>query len=786
MKFLPLRKLLIIFIIVISGLTYSQVKYPNIVKNKINSSVAPFDLTEVKLLDSSFKKAMDLDEKYLLSLAPDRLLSWFRKEAGLEPKGEVYGGWESDQVAGHTLGHYLSACSMMYASTGNKKLLDRINYIVDELDACQSANGNGYLGAIPGGKQLFKEISERNIISEETSGFRLNGIWSPWYTIHKMFAGLLDVQKYCDNKKALEIAKKFGAWAWNTTKNLARDEFQKMLICEYGGMNETMAELYARTGDKKYLELAEEFFDNKVLLPIINHSDSLNGLHSNTQIPKIIGLLRIYELTGKDNYLSAAKFFWNIVVKHHSYVIGGNSENEYFGKADNLSARLDSNTCETCNTYNMLKLTRELYKLDPKESYIEFYERALYNHILASQNPETGMMCYFVPLEAGAFKTFSTPFNDFWCCVGSGMENHSKYGRNIYFHNNDSLIVNLFIPSKVYWNEKGISITQQTDFPNSGKSKFIINCGTPEEFSFLIRYPAWSDENLNVSINGKKQSIANNPGSYITLNRKWENGDIIEIDLSPSLHLETMKDDPKKAVILYGPIVLAGLLGPENDLKAEQPDYVPYLVVKDRKINQWISRLPGSENEFHTIKAGRPRDIILRPFYLVHNYRYNVYWNFLTYEEWQEKQKKIRNEISAYKNLMHTSVDFVHPGIEESENVHNFKGEKSNAGEEARNKWRVANYGGWMSFDLKINSNDPVKLVCRYSGSVKKEREFDIYVDDEKVASQTLNKDNPGGFIDVTYKLDEKLTKGKDKITVKFVALSGGVAGGVFGIWTTK
>ncbi len=756
------------------------------IKDVVYHKVRPFDLPEVKLLDGPFKSAMELDEKYLLELEPDRLLSWFRKEAGLKPKGEVYGGWESDQLAGHTLGHYLSACSMMYASTGNRKLLDRVNYIIDELDTCQIANGNGYVAAIPGGKQLFKEISEDNIIENKTSGFRLNGIWSPWYTIHKLFAGLLDAQKYCNNQKALDIAKKLGDWVYNTTKNLTRFEFQHMLVCEYGGMNEAMAELYSRTGDKKYLDLAEKFFDDKVLVPLENQKDNLNGLHSNTQIPKIIGLARLYELTGNTKYLDAAKFFWKTVVKHHSYIIGGNSENEYFGKPDDLSARLDSNTCETCNTYNMLKLTRKLFELDPKPEYAEFYERALYNHILASQNPVTGMMCYFMPLEPGSYKDYSTPFNSFWCCVGTGMENHSKYGRNIYYHNNDSLLVNLFIASKVEWAAKGISIIQQTDFPNSGKVKFIFDCKRPVEFSFLIRQPKWSGKGFNIWINGKKVKDVDVLNGYAKISRTWNNKDIVEIDLSMSLHLARMTDDMNKAAIMYGPLVLAGKLGPLNDSEIDNVDYVPVFVPNGKKLNEWIRPVKGEANTFRTFYAGHPRNVTLIPFYKVHDERYSVYWNILTPSEWKIRSADINKEKEEVKNLNNTSFDFVHPGIADQEMKHNYKGENTGTGEEDHNQWRSANFGGWISYDMKISSKNPVKLVCKYWGGIEKERSFDIYVDNQKIATQTLHLDKPGRFIYITYPLDKKFTEAKDKITVKFSAPQKGIAGGVFGVWTTE
>lgn len=769
---------------------YVNISYPQSliykVENVVSNRIIPFDLTEIKLLDSPFRKAMELDETYLLELNPDRLLSWFRKEAGLKPKGEVYGGWESEQLAGHTLGHYLSACSMMYASTGNQKLLDRVNYIIDELDSCQTANGNGYVAAIPGGKKLFKEISERNIISKKTYSFRLNGIWSPWYTIHKLFAGLLDAQKYCHNEKALMITKKLGDWAFSTTKNLTRKEFQQMLICEYGGMNESLAELYSRTGKKKYLELAERFFDDTVLVPLENQKDILNGLHSNTQIPKIIGLMRLYELTGNQKFKSTSEFFWKTVVNHHSYVTGGNSEDEHFGKPDDLSARLDSNTSETCNTYNMLKLTRRLFDHNSSVTYADYYERALYNHILASQNPQTGMFCYYVPLEPGSYKVYSTPLNSFWCCVGTGMENHSKYGRNIYFHNNDSLLVNLFIPSVLQWKEKKLELTQQTNFPDDGKTKLILNCESPVSLTLLIRYPGWSKKGINILVNGVEQKINNKPGSFIKIIRQWKSGDTVEVEFTMSLHIETMKDNHDRAAIMYGPLVLAGKLGTEDDTAAENIDYVPAFVPAERKISEWIKPVTGEVNVFRTLNAGHPREITLYPFYRMHNLRYSVYWDILSPAKWKKRTAEITKEKDYQKKLNESAIDFVHPGKVQQEEKHNYKGEQTGNGEESGNKWRDAISGGWFSYDLKIDDDKPVSLVCKYWGGVDKERNFDILADGEKIALQKLYNDKPGRFFYVTYPINEKLTKGKEKITVKFSAPQRGVAGGVFGVWSVK
>lgn len=367
-----------------------------------------FDLRDVQLLDGVFKDAQGRDVKYMLQLEPDRLLHRFRLYAGLQPKAPVYTGWESETLSGHTLGHYLSACAMHYAATGDKQFKDRVDYMVEELARCQQARKTGYVGSIPGEDSVWVDVSRGNIRS---AGFDLNGVWSPWYNLHKTFAGLIDAYLYADNQKALDVVVKFSDWADNLTKQLTEEQLQKMLACEFGGMNDALANVYAITGDKKYLETSNRFYHKAIMDPLSRKEDILSGKHSNTQIPKIIGSARLYELTGDEKDKTIADFFWNTVVSDHTYVNGGNSEYEYLSEPGKLANHLSNNTAETCNTYNMLKLTRHLFAWNPTATSGDYYERALFNHILASQNDE-GMMCYFMPMRMGAKKEFSTPFDD--------------------------------------------------------------------------------------------------------------------------------------------------------------------------------------------------------------------------------------------------------------------------------------------------------------------------------------------------------------------------------------
>lgn len=754
-------------------------------RERIPLKAYPFDLSLVKILEGPFKKAMELNAAYLLELEADRLLSRFRSESGLEQKAEAYGGWEQETIAGHSLGHYLSACAMMFASTGEIRFCERVNYIVDELEVCQNAIGTGFVAAFPGGKKAFNEIAAGDIRSKP---FDLNGIWVPLYTLHKQIAGLLDAHHFCSNNKALKVAIRLADWIDSVTSKLTEDQFQLMLATEHGGMNEVLAELYARTGNKKYLNLSLRFHHKNVLDPLSNKIDKLQGLHANTQIPKLIGLARRYKLTGDENDRTAAEFFWDRVVHHHSYVIGGNSENESFGEPDKLNERLGYSTCETCNTYNMLKLTRHLFTLNPSVEYADFYERALYNHILASQNPDSGMFCYYVTLKPGGYKTYSDRFNSFWCCVGSGMENHSKYGESIYFHNENDLWINLFIASELNWEEKGIIIKQETSFPESGEVKFKFKCENPVELDIHLRCPFWAEEGLSIYVNRKESKHLNppltvyKPGTFTAIKRVWKDGDIIEMKVPKSLRLEPMPDNPGRAAIFYGPLVLAGELGPEDDTEAQELIYVPSLVTESKSLTEWLKPVQGARNTFKTLNVGMPNDVILSPFYKMHNKRYNVYWDFLTDEQWNELEQENKKEKERQLKLEELTIDFIQPGEVESEKSYNQQGEKTEPGEGIDKKWRLAYWGGWFSYDIKSLSDKPVSLVCTYWGGDGDKRTFDILIDGELITTEQLQKNKPGRYFDVVYKIPENITHGKDKLSVKFQAHPDNTAGGVYGI----
>ena len=741
----------------------------------------PFDLKDVKLLDGPFKHATELNIKSLLSYNPDRLLAGFRTEAGLKPKAEAYGGWEAMTLAGHSLGHHLSACALMYQTTGDHRFLDRVNYIVTELDTCQLAN-NGYIGAFRNGKKILEEeIAKGNIRAQ---GFDLNGIWSLFYTVHKMMAGLNDAYRLCNNTKALTLNARFADWLYPLLAGLNEEQIQIMLRCEHGGINESLAELYAETGNEKYLKMSGIFYHKAILDSLAKGVDVLPGKHANTQIPKLIGLARIYELTGDTAYRKTAEFFWNRVVNHHSYVTGGNCNHEYFGPADSLRNQLSNETTETCNVYNMLKLSEHLFEWEAKPEVADFYERALLNHILSSQHPETGHVIYNLSLEMGDCKTYQNP-EDFTCCVGSGMETHSKYGKNIYYHTNNDLYLFQFIASELNWEAKGLKVRQTTLYPEEQKTKLEFFCENNVPLTLKIRFPYWAKNGIEVKVNGKSQKIKSKPGSFVAVDRYWKNNDVVEISFPFSVRIETMPDDTNRIALFYGPVVLAGDLGPELDTASAIPMYVPVFLPKDNNPENWLNPVVGELNTFKTFNIGQPRDVVLKPFYKINNRNYTVYFDRFTPENWAKYQAKYQAELERKKKLEAATIDFFQPGEMQPERNHNYKDFKTWTGENKHRKFREIDRGGWFSCDMKT-SGQPVGLVVEYWGGFTGAKTFDILVNNVKIATENISNKKPGEFFDVTYEIPAKLLAGKKLVNVKFVPHEGNRGGPVFGIRTVK
>jgi len=754
----------------------------NINNEALRCKVSTFELTDVTLLDGSFKNATELDKKSLLHYEPDRLLSKFRSEAGLKPKAPHYEGWEAETIAGHSLGHYLSACAFMYQSTNDTRFLDRVNYIVDELEACQSADTDGYICAIPNGKKILEEEVAKGDIRSQS--FDLNGIWVPFYTQHKVMAGLRDAYRLCGVTKALRIEKKFADWLGSIVKNLNDEQIQNMLDCEHGGINEVLVDLYVDTHDKKYLELSKVFHHKIILDSLAAGIDILPNKHGNTQIPKLIGLARRYEITGDINDKKAAEFFWGRVVNHHSYVTGGHGNHEYFGQPDQLRNRLSDETTETCNVYNMLKLSRHLFQWNPSAKVADYYERALFNHILASQHPVDGRVIYNLSLEMGGYKSYQDP-EGFTCCVGTGMENHSKYGRNIFYKNRDELYVSQFITAVVHWKEKGVKVKQITKFPDEQGTTIEIESTNPQEFTLYIRYPYWAEKGIDILINGEKQKVDQKSAQFIALKRVWISGDKVEVSTPFTLRLEAMPDDENRVAILYGPLVLAGDLGPEDDPAAKNPDYVPVLLTEDRNPSHWLHPVENAVNTFKvSVKVASPRPFTLKPFFATHERRYSVYWDMFSKERWNQHQLDYQAEIERKKELEERTLDFFQPGDMQQEQDHSFKGEHIRVVDFRHKKARVADRGGWFSFDLNVKPGSPMALVVHYWGGFTGSKTFDILVNGKKVATENISGKKDGQFIDIHYDIESELIADKNKITIRFEPHMGHRAGPIFGART--
>ena len=588
--------------------------------------VEPFEMTEVRLLPGAFRRAQDANAAYLGRLDADRLLHNFRVNAGLPSSAQPLGGWEKPdcELRGHFVGHYLSACALMYSSTGDNKLKDKGAYIVAELAKCQRKLGDGYLSAFP--TEFFDRLNRRE------------KVWAPFYTIHKIMAGLLDTHQHCGNKQALEVLEGMANWADHWTAAIPEPHMQEILNTEYGGMNEVLYNLAAVTGNDYYAAVGDRFTKKWFFNPLALRRDELRGLHVNTHIPQVIGAARRYEISGDVRFHDVADFFWYEITSARMYVTGGTSNAElwrveprHLGK----ELKLSSNTNECCCAYNMLKLTRHLYRWTADPRYFDYYERTLYNHRLGTIDVENGATQYYLSIVPAAWRTFSKENDSFWCCTGTGTEEFAKLNSSIYFHDDDGLFVNLFIPSEANWREKGLKVRQETNFPESQSIVLVIDTSEPVHMPVHFRVPYWVGRGASVRVNGRPLEATPSPGSYLTIAKTWNNGDRVELDMPMHLHLEEMPDEPTTQAILYGPLVLAGKLGAdglteEMTVNHEGPDVahhpmnVPTFRAASGGPNSWLQPVSGETLTFQT--KGQQRDVTFAPFNRVSEERYSIYW----------------------------------------------------------------------------------------------------------------------------------------------------------------
>lgn len=633
------KTIILTSLLVMSGISFAQSIYPGQHAGKMKKeTIAPtkvqsFDLKDVRLLPSRFRENMMRDSSWMASIDVNRLLHSFRTNAGVFAGREggymtvkKLGGWESldCELRGHTTGHLLSAYGLMYAATGSEIFRLKGDSLITGLAEVQATLGNGYLSAYP------EELINRNIKGES--------VWAPWYTLHKLFSGLIDQYLYADNQQALKIVTRMADWAYAKLKPLDEATRQKMIRNEFGGINESFYNLYAITGDERYQWLAHYFYHNAVIDPLKAKHADMGTKHTNTFIPKVIAEARNYELTEDEKSKSLADFFWHTMIEHHTFAPGCSSDKEHYFDPKQFSRHLSGVTGETCCTYNMLKLSRHLFCWTGDATVADYYERALYNHILGQQDPQTGMVSYFLPMQSGAHKVYSTKENSFWCCVGSGFENHAKYGEAIYYHNDKGIYVNLFIPSQVNWKEKGLLIRQETSFPAKETITLTIQAKQPVKTTVYLRYPSWSQK-VAVSVNGKRLAVKQQSGSYIAITRQWKEGDQIVANYPMEVRIEKTPDNSQKGALLYGPIVLAGELGtqgmqvpaPFSDPKLYN-DYYTYdyhipvglktTLKVDPKHPQDALRRVGEGLVFKTEDG-----VMVKPLYDVHQQRYVVYWD---------------------------------------------------------------------------------------------------------------------------------------------------------------
>jgi uncharacterized protein len=784
---------------------YAKASGSEVITDAVPYLAMPLPLADVRLTGGPLKNAQDLDAAYLLKLEPDRMLYYLRVRAGLPPKAsEGYGGWDGAgrQLTGHILGHYLSAISYMYAATGDARFKERVDYIVNELKEIQEKQGDGYLGALMAsaprvrgatntpargrnqavveGKIRFEDLSKGVI---QSGGFDLNGMWSPWYVEHKIFAGLRDAYRLTGNRTALDVEVRFAGWVDSILSPLKPEQIQKMLATEFGGMNEVMADLYADTGDSRWLKACDYFEHHAVVDPLARHDDILGGKHGNTQVPKLLGELMRYVYTGNTNSGEAASFFWNQVVYHHSFATGGHGHDEYFGPPDKLNNVVDGRDDESCNVYNMLKMTRVMFALQPDEKYAAFQERALFNHVLASIDPQDGRTCYMVPVGHNSTHEYQDMFDSFTCCVGTGMENHALHGYGIYYESGDKLWVNLYTPSTAFWKSTGATFSMQTDFPEGGYAALKVNLPAKKNFTLALRRPAWAGEGFVVAVNGKLMRNLKPPGSYIEVTRMWQDGDKVELVLPKKLHEEALPDNPERVALMWGPLVLAGDMGPENRRgrrAAGGAEVAPVFVAANVPASQWLKEVSPDSGEFHSEGVGREHDVTFEPFYRLHRRTYQVYWDLFTPDEWSQQSSELAAQSAKQHQMELATVAFAQPGEMQPERDYNQQGEES---QPDRVLGRAGRRGTkWFSFDLPVDNTHPMAVVVTYYSDEWRKRTFDILADGQRIGQQVVEKGGPPHFFDVQYAIPAGVVAGKQKVTVRFEATQDNEIAAVFGV----
>ncbi|KFE98309.1 glycoside hydrolase family 127 protein [Chryseobacterium luteum] len=756
--------------------------FTTIAFGQVKKNVSYFPLNKVHLSESVFSKAMQTDEKYILSMDADRLLAPYLKEAGLKPKKENYPNWENTGLDGHIGGHYISALALMYASTGDPKVKQRLDYMIDELERCQNLSGNGYLSGVPNGKKAWKEIADGNI---RATTFGLNDRWVPLYNIHKIYSGLRDAYWYADSEKAKKMLIKLTDWMADEVSGLSDEQIQDMLRSEHGGLNEVFADVYDITKNPKYLKLAHRFSHLAILNPLLIQEDKLTGIHANTQIPKVIGFKRIADLENNKEWSNAADFFWTNVTQKRSAIIGGNSVSEHFNPINDFSGMIKSiEGPETCNTYNMLKLSKELYATNPKSSYVDYYERALYNHILSTQNPEKGGFVYFTPMRPGHYRVYSQPETSFWCCVGSGMENHAKYGEMIYAYSDEDLYVNLFIPSILKWSEKKIVLRQENNFPESPSTKLIFDVAPKSNINLKLRAPEWANASeITISVNGKNVNVPVDTEGYFTIKRKWKKGDVIEMKMLMHLSAEQLPDHSDYFAFKYGPIVLAAKYGKENQdgLFADDSrgghiahgsqiplNEIPTILGSPTSVLSHLQQVSDKDLTFK-LTGLYPQDkfnsgLELVPFYKIQEERYIIYFPQANQDKIEMIQKQKAKEEEEIRKLDNITTDKIQLGEQQPESDHFIDSKDSNTGYMEDRHFREAK--GWFSYQMR-NKDKNAKYLYLIYFDANNNRTLNVEINGIKAISKNFDGKTGGSPQSLLIPIPESESR-KEILNVKF------------------
>ena len=723
----------------------------------------------VRLKPSPFADAFAANRRYLLSLNGERLLHNFYVSAGLPAPAPRYEGWESQGIAGHSLGHWLSACALVVANTGDRVVAARLDHTLAEMARIQAAHGDGYCGGTTverdgktvDGKIVFEEIRRGDI---RTGGFDLNGGWVPLYTWHKVHAGLLDAHLLAGNRRALPVTLGLAGYLAGVLEPLTDAQMQQVLRAEHGGLNDAYAETYALTGDPRWLRMAEKIRHKAVLDPLTAGQDRLEGLHANTQIPKVIGLARLHELTGAPAHAAAARFFHDRVTHHHSYVIGGNSEREHFGAPDRLSKRITEATCEACNSYNMLKLTRHLYAWEPHARWFDYYERVQLNHILAHQRPDSGQFVYFMPLSAGARRSYSTAEESFWCCVGSGMESHAKHADSIYWHDARTLYVNLFIPSTLDWPERGIALDLDTAMPMKGEATLTLRTAPRGTQAIALRLPGWAD-GATVELNGRPAAITPRNG-YAVIDRAWKAGDTVRLTMPMRLRAEPTPDDPATVAFVNGPLVLAADLGPA----AESFDGLGPALVAGGDATGAL-RAAGPAHAF-TARSALGEPIAFRPFFAQYDRRTAVYLPTFTPTGWATAKQGYVQAQAERQALSRRTVDVAYLGEMQPERDHAFTTTRSDTVQLHGRSARKLRAGETIGMTLKRRPGPAVLRVVYWGGDVDA-RSMEVRVDGAAIATEKRGGPAKEGFVAIDYPLTSAGEQGKAQAKISFIGQRG-------------